>query len=311
MSKGQSVTTPAKFEKVIQSKNILVGDVMEMRGGTYKGNWIVNVPGTFKPYNKEKVVIDGSLTLAQPNTRFVDVEIMDSNKTRTPETITPTITMNMAGCELIGCHIHDLHGSGVNWFGAGVGRIAECWIENNGYYETDGSGHGHAIYSHNHQGGTHYIERNLFCEQIGRYSIHVFSGGKNYLKDFAITDNVINNHPVHTGGGLGLLDFIYSGNIQYGDYCQHGRYGIAERGQIKDNLFFDVGSYYVNAEWKELTETGNEVYGGEPKERDGYKWSAYPKEFSKFIPFILSERWAGIQVNIKDGVFDAVIVPVT
>lgn len=315
---GLTISNPIRFEKVINSSRVIPGDVLHLRGGIYKGYWKLNIGGTkeqpviIKSYNKEKVTIDGSLTFARDYLRIQDVEITDSNPDRTQ--ITDGISMNVRGCELIGCFIHDLHNSGANWFGP-EGRITECFIKDNGYIDTDKLGHGHAIYSHNHQGGTHWIERNLLGDQYGKYSIHLYSGGANYLKDFSCIDNVIFGNPVHTGGGLGLIDFLYQGNIQFGDYCQQGRYGYDhqnQNGQILDNLFIRLTSYTVNQdcnlEWLNLIESGNTVWNGQPSNRAGYTVEPEPRSWSKFIPFTLSERWSGIQVMLQDGVFDAKVL---
>lgn len=317
---GLSIGDPITLASVLDSSHVLPGDTLLLREGTYTGDWVINIGGSdelpviIKPYNGESVTIDGTLTFGKPNVHIYDLEITSSD----PDTsiIDTSITMNYKDCWLIGCYIHALHGSGVNWMGSGVGRIAECWIEENGYY-IGAEGHGHGIYSHNHAGGTREIIRNLFGNSRGKYTIHIYSGGSNYLKDFVCQDNVIFGDPVHTGGGLGLIDFLYQRNIQYGDYCQQGRYGYSHQninGQILDNLFFNLSSYSVNAdctyEWSNLTESGNEVYGGEPSSRAGYNWQAYPQNWSQFIPFSLSERWSGIQASITNGVFDASIVSI-
>ena len=82
--------------------------------------------------------------------------------------------------------------------------------------------HGHAIYGMNNLGGLKTIARNLFFKQFGKYTIHLYTEGSNALKDFHCIDNVICGHPVHTGGGLGLSNFLYDGNWQYQAWCSTG-----------------------------------------------------------------------------------------
>ena len=311
---GLILNEPTQFYKAISSSNIIPGDTLYLRGGTYRGDWTLDIAGTLeapitiKPYNLEPVIIDGTLTFGRPYVKIMDVEFTNSNTDR--NLWDSGITMSQTGCWLIGCNIHDMHSDGVNWFGSGTGGVVECRISNCGSYaEGQMNDFGHAIYTHNNGGGLRLIARNLLLDQVGRYSIHIYSAGENYLKDYTCENNVV-LHPVHTGGGLGLVDFIYRNNIQSGGYCQHGRYSVQanDTALIQDNVFIDLSSYYVEAGWTDLTETSNIVWNGKPDNRAGYTVQAKPANWSQFIPFTLSERWSGIQASIVDGVFDAVMV---
>lgn len=310
---GLTITDPVKLSAALVSPNVIPGDVLYLRSGTYAGDFTINIGGsseasvTIKPYNNEPVIIDGGLMFAKPYVRIQDVEITNSNPDRTLW-IDPGIQMHQVGCELIGCYIHDLHNNGVTWQGNGTGQIVECLIYNNG--SNDGTSYGHGIYTHNDTGGARKIARNLFLNSIGRYSIHIYSAGNNYLRDYTVEDNVIFGDPVICGGGLGLRDYVYQGNIQSGDYCYQGRYSSQpnDGGLIQNNLFIDLSEYSVQDGFLNLTETGNTVWGGEPASRAGYTVAAKPANWSQFIPFTLSERWAGIQCSIVDSVFSAEIV---
>jgi len=310
---GLMISDPIKFEDVIRSKNILPGDVLYLRGGTYKGYWELNIGGidgapvTIKPYNKEPVIIDGGLTYLKPYVEIYDLEFTDSDPDTT--VITKSISMGQPGCWLIGCEIHGLHNSGVNFMGSGIGGVVECWIYENGYYDLEAVGHGHSIYTHNHLGGARLIARNLLNNSLGKYTIHIYSGD-NYLRDYTCEDNVIYGDPVHTGGGLGLVNFVYQRNIQFQDYAQMGRYSVQpnDTGLIQDNLFIQLYNYSVQSGWIDLVEQNNTVWDGEPADRLGYTLDKAPASWSKFIPFSLSERWSGIQADLVDGVFSAVMV---
>ncbi len=300
---GLSIDDPVTLAQALASKNIYPGDTLRLRAGTYAGDWVANIGGTqaapvrIMPYNGEKVTIDGTWTFNQPYLEVYDVEITNSDPDR--HAIDTGITMNYPGCWLIGCDIHDLHSSGANWFGSGAGGIVECMIRNNGYISDDG-GHGHGIYTHNNGGGARSIARNVFFDQLGNYTIHIYSGDSNALKDYTVEDNIICGDPVHTGGGLGLIDFIYRNNFQFGEYCQQGRYSGDNQninGQITGNTFIDLVSYSVNADctytWDNLTEADNLVYGGEPASRAGYTLLDQPATLIKLVQFTKSERWLG------------------
>jgi hypothetical protein len=301
------VIFPGTFAEALASPTVSAGDRLLLRAGTYTGNFTVNTGVTIQPYGNEAVVVDGSITLAVPNIKLIDMEITDSNPDLTQTT--NGITMNYPGCELIGCYIHDLHNSGVSWFGSGAGRIAECMIYNNGYM-VESVGHGHAIYTHNNTGGARVIERNLLLDQIGNYALQIYSGGNNWLQDYTVRDNVTWGNPTHIGGGLGVKNLLYENNIHAGDYAQIGRYspeGENYDATIRGNWFIGMSSYLVEP-FQQLTETGNLVWGGEPANRAGYTVEAAPANWSKLIPFSLSGRWSGLQVTITDGVFSAAMV---
>lgn len=311
MMSGLTIDNPIKLSAVLGSCNVIPGDALYLRGGTYPGDWTINIEGTaeapivIKPYNNEPVVIDGSLTFGKPYVKVQDVEI--TNSATYTENDGVGITMNYPGCWLIGCYIHDLHDSGVNWYGSGAGGVVECLFSGN---------HGDAIYTHNDGGGARLIARNLMLQGsdfVGpnRYSLHIYSGGENWLKDYTCEDNVIFGDPVHTGGGLGLTNFTYQRNIQYGSYAQMGRYspdGANDTASINNNIFMMLSGYFVKDGWLNLTEADNSAWEGEPDDRAGYTFGLIPAGWSQTILFTLSERWTGIQCQIADSVFSAEMV---
>jgi hypothetical protein len=313
---GLSINDPIDFKWAISSPKVIPGDTLLLRGGTYKGDWTVGIKGiagkpvTIRPYDGEQVVIDGSMNVDAPYVEIYDIDFTDSRTDRTEKGTTPGISAPQPGFGLFGCTVSNLHSSGVYWFNSGEGAICENIILNNGYREANGEGVAHGVYTHNHAGGARQIARNLFYDQFGKYCFQIYSGGNNYLRDYTVEDNIICGDAAHTGGGLGLKDFIYRRNIQWYDYCQQGRYafdhGWNENGQILDNVFIDLYGYSVNADcsykWINLTESGNVVYGGEPKSRAGYEVRERPATFVRVIPFSKSSRWlAGVAIYNRDN----------
>lgn len=302
----------ATFAEALVDSTIQPGEILMMDDGVYMGDFVsANLIGTedqpiiIKPRNPGRVVIDGSLYFGNTAwVHFYDIEFMDSRPDRTFVTI--GIKGYFTGFGLYGCLIHDMHSSGVSWYGSGAGEIAECVFYNNGYRETDGSGHGHSIYSLNDLGGSRRIARNIFHDNLGRYTIHIYSGDERNLKDFTCEDNIIAGDPVHTGGGQGLKDFIYRRNIQFGKWCQLGRYSYAnpnERGLIQDNELID-SMYSANMDcdlpWVDLVENSNLLYGGSifapgyvPQNPTGYKFLPNPAMKVWINAFTKSARWLG------------------
>lgn len=321
---GLNLNEPVSLSDVLNSQNIISGDNLILLPGVYTGDWIIpskfsgtiNNPLVIKPLIPNTVIIDGSFTIESDYTEIRDIDFTDS---RMDETITSGIYCGKIGFSMIGCDVQNLHNSGVSWFGSGEGMIVECKFRENGYL-IDGVGHGHGVYSHNENGGSRLIARNSFGNEVGKYAFQLYSGGENYLKDFTCEDNVIFGDPVHTGGGKGLKNFIYRRNVQFGDYCQQGRYtydnGWNEDGLIEDNIFVGLYSYSVNSNtdipWVNLIERNNTVWNvngyGEPSNRVGYNLEVTPPSWSRFIPFTLSERWAGIRATLNNGVFTSEII---
>lgn len=312
---GLTVDNPIKLADILKTSYILPGDVLTLLPGTYVGDWVIPVsfsgvagnPVKLKPHIPGTVVIDGSLTVGADYFEIYDLDFTDSRTNR--KLLTPAITINGVGRCIYGCRISDLHSSGINWFGSGVGEVCENILLNNGDRYADDSEHGHGLYTHNDGGGARKIGRNVFFDQFGSYTFQIFSSGSNGLKDYTVEDNILCGDPVHTGGGEGLTDFLYQRNVQYGDYCQQGRYGYShqnQNGQILNNLFFLLTSYTVNQDcdfpWLNLTESGNLVYGGEPSARAGYTVNPVPATWSKVIPFTKSARWvASVAIYNRDS----------
>lgn len=310
---GLTVDDPVSLHVALASDRVIPGDVLELRGGTYKNDWVCNIGGTsgnpviIKPYNGETVIIDGSFTCNRPYIELYDMELMDSDTNRIGKK--EPIRAEVAGFGMYGCIVHDYHNSGLLWFGSGAGEVCENMFFNNGYRDVaGGAGLGHGVYTHNNGGGARLLARNLFFDQLGKYCFQIFSGGDNYLKDYTVEDNVICGDNVHAGGGLGLVNFLFQNNIFYGsvnDYIQIGRYST-EPGQdatIRNNYFIDVGGYRVD-NIETLTESGNIAWSNTTNwlHQTGFTSEGNPEIWTKVIPFSKSRRWvAGVEIYNRDA----------
>jgi hypothetical protein len=297
------IADTAELITALANPAILPGDILELENGTYTGDFSSTIAGTdiapiiVRPVHPGSVIIDGTLTVGGTWTHWYDINFTDSNTDRYDYVGNLGIYTTKIGTHIHGCLITDIHASAVQVFGARHGEVSECVIYNNGYHEPDDSGHGHGLYSHNDPGGNIIIARNIFGDQFGAYAFQIYSGGANHLLDYDVYDNVICGNPVHTGGGLGLINFTFERNIQFQDYQQHGRYspaGTNDNGLIHNNYFIGMTSYYVNPDWSNLTEADNEVYGGEPSSRAGYTTYAQPATKIWLKAFTESARWLGM-----------------
>jgi hypothetical protein len=307
---GLTIENPVTLAQALASNNIIAGDTLLLRAGTYTGDWLIGrsingtalAPVIIKPYNGEAVTIDGTLSITGDYINLYDLDFTDSRTNR--QTITAGVYAIGLGFGMYGCFIHDQHASGVSWYGYGAGAVSENVIYNNGYLSVEGFGHGHGIYTHNGIAGAHEISRNLFSRSVGSYTIHLYSGGPNYLRDYTVADNLIYG-AVQAGGGYGLVDFIYQDNVMYQEWVQLGAYIYDQsyrhtNGLIDSNLFIEQNTYSINLNcnlsWQDLTESDNTVWL-----RSGYTWpretgytsAAAPATWSKWVAFTKSERWAG------------------
>lgn len=301
---------PVKFEYIIKSQRIVPGDTIKLLPGTYAGDWIVQAsltgteakPIKFCPNIPGTVTIDGSLNILGSYVEFHDIDFTDTAIDR--EVDTPGVTCNYPGFKLVGCRIGNMRSSCVNWYGGGVGQILECVFD---------ASEGHAIYTHNNGGGLRQIERCLF-NTTPHYGLHIYSAGLNHLRDYQVL-NTVHNAAVDVGGGLGLDDLIYNNNIHFGNHQYFGRYkvegGVDERCAANDNIIIDSGAVII-ADTSAFTCIDNLLYGTPPTLDVGAGWAVTekPATLSYFIPFTLSARWAGIQVDYTTatGEFTADVV---
>lgn len=307
---GLTIDNPVTLTQALASYRIIPGDTLELADGIYTGDFVVSptLIGTYikpiiiKPRNPGMVTINGSFTVNGQHVHIYDLNFMDN---RTDQyTATPAIYCAEMGFGLHGCIVNGLHNSGVQWFSGGDSEVSENMILNCGDYFADGSGHGHSIYTHNNPGGEHRILRNMFGNNRGDYTIHIYSGGGNALRDYVVENNVIHGDSVHCGGGLGLFNFVYRNNIQYSDYAQFGRYAGLNQNDtalIEGNESIDIGSWVVRSdnslEWLNLTEQNNIFYGAAwpagTYNQAGYTLAAKPQTKVWLNQFTKSARWLG------------------
>lgn len=230
------------------------GQTVAVPEGTYSGSYTVPAGVTLQPEAGARVLIDIANEFDMRGATVKDIEIMSSDTDRAA--LQTGINMSAVNTRLIGCIVHDIHNSGVNWFGGGIGEISECVFFNNGYREPDNSGHGHCIYSHNAPGGDLRIDNNILLGGLGKYALHIYSGGANALKDYTVTRNITLRRPTIVGGGLGVSNLTYSENVQHANAIYIGRYSDNVDCTVTDNLY-SGGAFIEITDFETVTESGN------------------------------------------------------
>src|SRR3990172_9400721 len=161
---GYTITNPVKWSTVVTSLNVVAGDTLILKDGTYLGLDVnvvgsTNSPVVIKPLNPGQVTIDGAINFNGTYLEVYDINFTDSNPER--YAITNGVFVSNSKVSFYGCIFSDQHSSGLNWFGSGVGEVCECVFLNNGYILPDESYHGHGLYTHNNLGGLRVIARNI------------------------------------------------------------------------------------------------------------------------------------------------------
>ena len=303
---------PIHLVDLQSSGRVKPGDHIILLDGTYTGDfetvWSGTLadPITIRPKNINTVTIDGSLLISGDWCHLYDIDTTDSRTDR--KLVTHGLEANGVGTHIHGCRVCDMHLDGISWWGSGTGEVSENVIYNNGYKFEDNSNHGHGVYTHNDTGGTRILARNIVGDQLGSYTLQVYSAGGTACKDYQVLDNFLCGDGYIAGGGGGLWNYLYEHNIHYGcggDINAQGRYSsLNNDGIIRHNYFVDLGTIFIDESppWTVgLVEQDNEVYGhttldryGDPFVRTGYTEYDYPATKIWIVPYTKSARWLGM-----------------
>lgn len=228
------------------------GDVVCVPTGLYKGDFTVPAGVTLQAEAGARVAIDIDDVFTCIDATVRDVEVFSSN---TDRTVIQRGIVADHHANLIGCYIHDIHSSGVNWFGSGEAQIVECLITNNGYL-VGSSGHGHCIYTHNHGGGARLIARDILLPGYGSYALHGYSGGGNRIADYTVRDVITDRKPNIMGGGQ-VSNLLYERNFQRQQACYIGRYSSRNADCIVRDNQFAGGAFLEVTDFETAVESGN------------------------------------------------------
>jgi hypothetical protein len=265
------------------------GDVVEMAGGTYTGNYTCNLVGTaaapivVRGAWRQRVTIDGTLQCAPASsageyTWFWGLEVMRSVSSQT----TPGINSWARGYRFINMIIHDHSSNGLGMWSEGPDQEAYGNIVyNNGYYGQDVTHAAHGIYSQNLSGYKH-IWDNILFDNYG-FGVHVYGTEAVYLNGFTVRGNAgVNNgrgNAVGLSGGDNWLmsggnpttDFVFDHNYSWltaGASDTGGRFGDNfsivdnQNGVFTDNVFMGnmLVCYWISMTWQRNTQITNDDY---------------------------------------------------
>lgn len=189
------------------------GETVWLRGGTYNGDYEINIDGTsespitFEPYEDEQVIINGYLRI---NGDYVTINgkyqftVTNLNITTRyypynayPDWMEGGIGVFGTGDKVINCIVHDVTADAVGLWGTGnTQTLYGCVIYNYGMLNTN-RGHGHGVYSngvnslmtikHNAIGNGFELACKIYCE------------GTN-IDDYTVIENTLFNAGIHGAG---------------------------------------------------------------------------------------------------------------
>ncbi len=253
------------------------GDVLWVRGGTYRGKLAVKLAGRdgapihVRGYPGERAtILDSEVTVVEP-AAYVwlhDLEIAGSVPQERRETKEagshPTGLpggdgLNIysgKGCKFLNLVIHDNVGGGVGWWtGSTDGEIHGCIIYGNGWRGPD-RGHGHSIYAQNRESQKTISGCILSVPLDGSYTVHAYGSREAYVDNFRIEDNIVyEKGPFLVGGGRPSRGIRVLRNYLHGVDMRLGYGAENEDCEVRDNVI--AGGKLSIEKFRKVVDEGN------------------------------------------------------
>jgi hypothetical protein len=327
-----SFNNPWKLQTALNGPgNVLPGDTIWLRGGTYTGAYSAWINGSstnpivVRQYPGEHATIDGGntngvtiLTVAGSYTWYWGFEIMSSygNRTSTQPGPAPSDILYGAaidvdqssgshpGLKFINLVLHDTR-SGIGWWMQAIDSEAYGnLVYYNGWLGPD-DGHGHGIYTQN-QTGTKNANDNMVFFQFG-HGFHAYGSVNAYLDNIDLTGNTLfmngeltthNQRNVLIGGdGPSHNPSVVNNYMYYGSSgAPSTAFKLGYGGQCINPIV--TGNYVSNTtdfNCTGMTITGNTFYGAIA----GFTQSQFPNNT------YYSSRPTGVKVFVRPNLYEA------
>ncbi len=247
------------------------GDTVWVQGGTYSGAFVASVVGaanapiTFRNFNHEEAVIDGSLNTGDTGSRgnlwLWGLEFIDSQKTTHPAPYN-TVTMNGTGDAMINCLIHDCC--------IGIAPHGPTLVYGNILWNCGkDSGLEHGIYVENEPSSpTKIVQDNLIGTSSG-FGIQAYGSAGNLYSMHFLNNALWQNgkYDILFGGSQPIIDgqlisnyccsFDGSGGIELG-YKTFNSNAI-----VADNYLYGSTAFELTQQFQQLTFTNNILFSPE------------------------------------------------
>ena len=240
-------------------QKVAPGDVIWVRGGTYKGKFQVklvgraDVPVIVRAYPGEARHRPGRprrrrrARLARlalgPGAHRLGPRSRSGRRSKPGRPDRPPkgggLDVN-AGDDhkIIDLVIHDNVDNGIGWWaGSDGGEIHGCLIYRNGWKAPDRT-HGHCIYTQN-KDDVKTISNCILsvAPEVGSYSIHAYGSSRAYVDNYLIEDNIVYGHgPFLVGGGRPSHGIRVLRNYLHGVAMRIGYGAENEDCEVRDNV---------------------------------------------------------------------------
>ena len=261
---------------------ILPGDTLWFRGGTYQYPWVKGVssgygyrvvlvgtpesPINIRPFTGERVIIDGGLDVVSPAAYLWirDFELLVSQpKTPNSAVDRPDGGLRMLageGCKYINLVVHDNNVGIGFWTPAVNSEIYGCLIYNNGWVDVNGVGNGPGIYTQNGTTAYKHITDNFIMANNATYGLKAYST-KAYVNNFVIEGNIIYEQKQNLiGGGGPSANIFLRNNYTYGPTMEVGYnyyYGFNQNCEVTNNVIGN--NRLIITRFLSVVNTGNQV----------------------------------------------------
>jgi hypothetical protein len=257
---GLVIGDPVTLAAALASPRVIPGDTLQIRAGTYTGNWNVNVSGnasnwiTIRPYQNERVIINGQFRINSNYIRVIGLESVN-NTVRDRSNTVGTVGFDCLGNynEIVNCVIRD-HDQGITTSAARTGHV---YYGNLVYFNGHNYSGGHGTYPQNAVGNTKTLKRNIFYGNFG-HGIHAYGSG-GAVSDFiidgntcfengALRDTATNN--ILNGGSIGMSGLILRNNMTYkreGTFEGRTQIGYGAGNEVTNIQVYD--NYLVSPSW--------------------------------------------------------------
>jgi hypothetical protein len=322
---GLLIDNPVTLLNALASDNVIPGDTLQLRAGTYSANYVVPFSGnasnwiTIKPYQNERVIINGQMAITGNYIRVMGLE-STNNTNRDRNDISGTVGFDCLGNynEIVNCLIHD-HDQGITTSRVKTGHI---YYGNLFYFNGQNGPYGHGTYPQNNVGNSKIIRRNIFGNNFG-YGIHAY-GGSGDVSSFVIDGNTCfengsllaeadanNIMNILNGGSVGCSspriynNMTYTKNPDgYGGRVQvgYGTGNTASDVQIYDNYFVAPRSSLVLVDATLTRLNGNTIIGW----ASGFTPASYPDNaYTSGRPNATTYPASGTQTFLTSNAYDS------
>jgi hypothetical protein len=258
MMAGLTIDNPVTLAQALASENVIAGDTLLLRAGTYSGNKVIPFSGTagnyitIKNYPGERAIIDGKLTINGSYIKVEGLEITNSTA-RDRSAQVGTVGVDCLGDYNIvaNCIIHD-HDQGITTSAAKTGHV---YYGNLLYFNGWDSNGGHGTYPQNNAGNAKTLKRNLVFDNFG-YGIHAWASNGD-VSNFTLDGNTCfeNGAPrtsiqqnILNGNQSSFTGSVITNNRTY-NKAGHGQDGRVQIGYGVGHTALDVSvydNYFVN-----------------------------------------------------------------